>query len=137
MAKLIAITTTENRLTHEGYKKVHDYIERQGRTPSLLAVCSIEINAYHEKVIADKFGDMVALHIKELGDDTAGVIYLSSSLLFNKLRLMVKEGALEPFEVLTITNGDILTSHVDKNGRMDFWPDGVFDTERDIIADLL
>lgn len=137
MAKLIVITTNENRLTYEGYKKVHGYIERQGSTPSLLPVCAEDINTYHEKVIAEKYGSTVALHIKELRDDTAGVIFLTSSLLFNKLRLMVKEGTLEPFDVLTITSEDILKSHVDKNGRMDLWPSGVFDTEMNIISTLL
>ncbi len=78
----------------------------------------------------------IACQLYDPEGNLIGVI--DTELQLNDVRLQIKTQSLEGYYCLfNSLNGGQYRIDFDKNGRVDFWPDGFFDTSMKQCMDLL
>lgn len=133
--KFYVVTTVEPCWNNNLESRLITWLGERHASFSELKVTDLS-EKYHESEIIKYFEEYVLTKIKFGAPDNI-YIHLSSTLLFTKLRVMVKEGKMQPFTVLVVERNRVQELHVDTNGRIDKWPCGVFDTMNSLLEKLL
>lgn len=123
-------TALENEIEYT--KKLIE--ELKNKKSTVLILPETFCDHYKPKELSKYIRKKVNEHIKYNTDLT---IFTYSKIVFDSVRVVVKENNYEGLKVYFKTKERELLGIVLPNGRMDNWPDGFFDTEENLLIELL
>jgi hypothetical protein len=131
MSKLIILTgrchdDLLSRLEKLSHRVCYEYPEWHG------------VPLHAERIIQDVDGVIVP-RVRNSSEHDTVVVVTQSSIVFDTLRVAIKENRLHACDVSIewIVDSEKLNLSIDQDGRLPYWPAGFFDTTELLLAKLI
>jgi len=138
-AGLLVLTTTEDFMTYNLLKKAEEYLAGRDIKPILANDFPMDFWHTNEQKVLQLFEEWMLREAGRARKRMPVALVMMSGLLFDKLRVMVKQGKLLPFTTLMVSKNDVQELHIDATGRVvPEWPNGLFPSAlmlKEIIVD--